>query len=225
VRDAQTRLAGRWLRQRVYTLWFAERAPDPRLGSLDLLAGALDGVIVRITLDERGQPLMLDTIHACGCWHQFYPAPDVLPREGAPTLQEWAFVPGALPALKAGQRLVVRLASRTHHVTGVAAHESLEAGATAGEPSYTLRDENLLRSLHIQDEPGSGAGRRSLYRPDGLVQGTDRKERFLFWPMGIASPGAMRQWGHHATAFVGRRHFDDPRLLEERFVWGGSGRP
>jgi hypothetical protein len=36
--------------------------------------------------------------------------------------------------------------------------------------------------------------------------------------MGIASAGAMRQWGHHATAFVGRRHFDDADLLEKRFV-------
>jgi hypothetical protein len=28
----------------------------------------------------------------------------------------------------------------------------------------------------------------------------------------------MRQSGHHATAFVGRRHFDDADLLEKRFV-------
>jgi hypothetical protein len=28
----------------------------------------------------------------------------------------------------------------------------------------------------------------------------------------------MRQWGHHATAFVGRRHFDDADLIEARFV-------
>ena len=27
----------------------------------------------------------------------------------------------------------------------------------------------------------------------------------------------MRQWGRHATAFVGRRHFDDADLLEKRF--------
>jgi hypothetical protein len=36
--------------------------------------------------------------------------------------------------------------------------------------------------------------------------------------MGIASAGAMRQWGTHATAFVGRRQFDDPFLLEEAFA-------
>jgi hypothetical protein len=32
--------------------------------------------------------------------------------------------------------------------------------------------------------------------------------------MGIPSPGAMRQRGLHATAFAGRRHFDDPDLLD-----------
>ena len=35
--------------------------------------------------------------------------------------------------------------------------------------------------------------------------------------MGIQRVGAMRQWGRHATAFVGRRHFDDAELLEKRF--------
>jgi hypothetical protein len=43
--------------------------------------------------------------------------------------------------------------------------------------------------------------------------------------MGIASAGAMRQWGHHATAFVGRRHFDDPNLLDERFVLADGPQP
>jgi hypothetical protein len=44
-----------------------------------------------------------------------------------------------------------------------------------------------------------------------------RRERFFFWPMGVPEPGAMRQWGHYATAFVGRRHFDDARLFEPLF--------
>ena len=35
---------------------------------------------------------------------------------------------------------------------------------------------------------------------------------------GIASAGAMRQWGRHATAFVGRAHFDDARALEAVFT-------
>ena len=64
--------------------------------------------------------------------------------------------------------------------------------------------------------PGKREG-RSLYGPDSIITETERMERFILWPMGIASPGAMRQWGHHATAFVGRRHFDDPYLFERIF--------
>ena len=197
-------VGSRWLRQLVYTVWFTER---PAGGAFDLLAGTLDSVIVRLTLAADGTPLMADTIHACGCWHQFYPAAGVTLREGAPGGVEWAFVPAALPALARGQRLAVRLASGTHHVTGIALPSPLPA------QRYTLREENGLRSLPL---PGGGA--RSLYAADGLVRGSERAERFLFWPMGIASAGAMRQWGHHATAFVGRRHFDDPNLLDKRFV-------
>ena len=62
-----------------------------------------------------------------------------------------------------------------------------------------------------------GTGTRSVYGPDGLIPGSERGERFFFWPMGIHSAGAMRQWGHHATAFIGRRHFDDAQLIEKRF--------
>jgi hypothetical protein len=40
----------------------------------------------------------------------------------------------------------------------------------------------------------------------------------VLWPLGIPAPGAMRSRGHHATAFIGRRHFDDPDLIERYFV-------
>jgi hypothetical protein len=206
-RQAQALYAGRVLRQDVFTLWFPER---PRVGRFDLLGGALDGVIVRLTYGPDGAPWMLDTIHSCGCYHLFFPAEGVHLRDGAPAHEEWAFVPGRLPALRPGERWAVRIASATHYVSGVVRDAG---GPAAPTQRYTLRDENDLRSL-----PSGAGGRRSLFGADGLVAGTERGERFFFWPMGIASAGAMRQWGHHATAFVGRRHFDDPNLLAERFT-------
>ena len=211
-RIAHMRFAGRWRLQLVYTLWFPER--PPRSG-LDLLAGALDGVIVRLTLGDNGQPILMDTIHACGCYHLFFPSAALQARAGAPTNEEWMFAPAALPALTTSQRLAVRFASATHYVKGVGALAREAAAGPSPDDTldYELREEHSLRSLPL---PAS-TGRRSLYGPDGLVAGTERGERLLFWPMGIASAGAMRQWGHHATAFVGRRHFDDPDLLEQRF--------
>jgi hypothetical protein len=35
----------------------------------------------------------------------------------------------------------------------------------------------------------------------------------LEWPTGVSSPGAMRERGRQAIAFVGRRHFDDADLM------------
>ena len=55
------------------------------------------------------------------------------------------------------------------------------------------------------------------------MPGTERAERWLFWPMGIASAGQMRQWGRHATAFVGRRHFDEALLLDRYFELRTNG--
>ncbi|MBE0587855.1 MAG: hypothetical protein IH617_07415, partial [Hydrogenophaga sp.] len=109
-----------------------------------------------------------------------------------------------------------------HYLTALSTARDL-----VGEP-YEHRVESVLRSLPwLGTEPGT---RRSLYGPGGLIAGTQRGERYLFWPMGVRDAGAQRQWGHHATAFVGRRHFDDPDLIDRRFervepaagVGGGS---
>jgi hypothetical protein len=200
---ALTRYGGETLVQLVYLAWFSER---PRAKSLDLLAGRLDGIFWRITLSTHGDPLVYDTIHPCGCFHMFFPVPGVEPLPPPATGIEWAFVPDRAPKLPDGARLVLRLATRTHYLVNMAAD-----GGGAGL-TYEFADYDELRSM-----PAGAGKRRSAFRPDALVPGTERGERVFFWPMGVPSAGAMRQWGHHATAFVGRRHFDDVDLIERRF--------
>jgi hypothetical protein len=111
--------------------------------------------------------------------------------------------------LKPGERFGLRIQARTHYLQRVT--------ATRLEPEegrrYDVQRYDVLRSLDAGDQT-----RASLFGPDGIVPGTERGERFLFWPMGVPDPGAMRQRGHHATAFVGRRHFDDPWLIERSFA-------
>jgi hypothetical protein len=201
-RVAYTRFGGQVLAQLVYSFWFAER---PKSGALDLLGGTLDAVVLRITLAPTGEPLLVDSIHACGCYHLFFPTAALQPAPG-PQWEEWAFIPTTLPALGVGQRVQLRLASGSHYVVDIRPDEG-----TPGTP-YTLQDDDSLRAL-----PLPGGGTRSVFGANGIIEGTERGERFLFWPMGIESPGAMRQWGRHPTAFVGRRHFDDARLMEQRF--------
>jgi len=204
---AYTRLAGRWQLQLVYTAWFAARPPQSRF---DALAGPFDGVVWRVTLDDALEPLVYDAIHPCGCYHLFFPTSRLAARPVEPSLDEGLFAPQTAPALRPGQRLRLRIESRTHYLQRVAV-----AGEAAPDLVYGLRDADTLRSL-----PLPGGGTRSAFDRDGLLPGSERLERAFFWPMGIASAGQMRQWGRHATAFVGRRHFDDPALFDRYFLPG-----
>jgi len=201
---AYTRFGHRTLLQLVYTIWFGARPAST--APIDLLAGQLDGLVWRVTLSPEGEPLVYDSIHPCGCYHLFFPGPlvDAIP---APDPQvEWAFSPRRVPRLTPGERLVLHVAPGTHYLEG------LEVAHADQGAAYAWRDYNSLRSLPTD------TGRRSVFNLHGFIDGTDRAESWLFWPMGIARAGTMRQWGRHATAFVGRRHFDDARLLEQRFA-------
>lgn len=204
-RVSHARHEGHVLLQLNYWLWFPQR---PQRGAWDLLGGRLDGLLWRVTLTPRGEPLLFDTIHPCGCYHLFVPTARAFPRNQPPGWDEPAFSPQALPALAAGAYLELRIASGSHYLQRVVVRED---AAHAGIP-YAFAEDDSLRSL-----PHPRAGRRSIFRPDGIIPGTERRERTLFWPMGVAQAGSMRQWGHHATAFVGRRHFDDPALLSRYF--------
>jgi hypothetical protein len=187
----------------VYVVWFSERPPQK---SFDPYAGALDGVVWRVVLDPQGRPLAYDTIHSCGCYRYSFAAQPLerIAHGGfwqEPVLLPQADVPAGRPAL--------RIQSQTHYVRRVVAAD----GAAGERRRYTLRPYDALLSL-----PDGRGGTRSLFAADGLVDGSERAERWWLWISGVYEPGAMRQWGRHATAFVGRSHFDDARFLEQSFA-------
>jgi hypothetical protein len=203
-RVAHTRYGDRVLLQLVYSVWLPAR---PKTSGPDLLGGHLDALVWRVTLAPDGAPLVYDSIHSCGCYHQFFPTARAEPLPQPDTLDETAFVPQHLPPVSPGQRIALRLEAGTHYLQRIL----LPAPDANGRTTAWL-DDDALRSL-----PVAGGGRRSAFRPDGIVAGSERGERWLFWPMGVREPGAMRQWGRHATAFVGRRHFDEARLMQRYF--------
>ena len=203
-RLSYTRVDGRTLLQLVYLAWFPARPID---GSFDILGGHLDGIVWRVTLAADGEPLLFDSIHPCGCYHMFFPTPRLEPLPSPQPWTEWAFIPTSLPSVTESQRLVIEVESRSHYLSNVSATATPGNGTT-----YQFADYNDLRSLPLPQ-----GGSRSVFGPDGLIAGSERGERYLFWPMGIKSPGAMRQAGSQPTAFVGRRHFDDADLVDKRF--------
>lgn len=201
-----THWKGRLLLQVSYMIWFDER---PSHNLVDIYAGRLDGVILRLTLDTAGRPLVLDSIHPCGCYHTVVPLDSNLRLRSAETLGETPLLlQGPSGAWTAGKRLRVVISSGDHMLIGLRWGDDQSTNET-----YTLLPLDTLRSTVSH----SGTT-RSLYSPPyGLIDGTERLERFLLWPSGIVSPGAMRQWGRHAIAFSATRHFDDPDLLEQLF--------
>lgn len=199
-----TRFRGSPRLQLNYLAWFEER---PASGLLDMLAGRLDGVIWRVTVDDAGVPLVYDSVHACGCYHLLFPVGDVALRPAALQLPEPPLVPLTLEEPAVGTRVHLYLSAGAHYLGGVT-HAVPDAGITP----YRFADREALYQT-----PVAGGGHRSLFREDGLVDGTERGERWFLWPTGVRSPGAMRERGRRATAFIGRRHFDDPFLLDEVF--------
>jgi hypothetical protein len=199
-----TRFENHVLTQLNYIIWFPSR---PSTGPFDILGGFLDGINYRVTLDTDGCPLLFETMHNCGCYHKYYPSARLKPR----TETGYREPPLILTAPLTGEktRMVVSMETGTHYVRHLYPDNGASSIATA---TYRISDYNDLRSL-----PGPKGSRQSLFREDSLVVQSYRKERWILWPTGVLSPGAMRQWGRHAVAFVGERHFDDPYLVERIF--------
>jgi hypothetical protein len=193
---------GRVVLQLIYQIWLPARE---KTSMLDLYGGPLDSLIWRVTLDPEGVPIAFDSIHGCGCYYLLFPSQGyraVPPKDGA----EPVLSPKSIPTISPDRHLLLRLQSRTHYLQQVSFVDDTSELATR---SYIFDDLEQLRSL-----PMPNGSKQSLYDQGGIIDASERAERFLLWPYGIASPGAMRQWGAHAIAFIGRRHFDDPFLLD-----------
>jgi len=199
--SSHTRFGNQILLQLNYLIWFPAR---PTTGLLDIYAGRFDGLIWRVTLNMDGWPLAYDSIHSCGCYYLVFPGQGmrvVQPQDGS----EPILTPQPILARQPGERVVVKIAAGNHFIDGIATQQPV-----ADTEQYRWQDYDVLRSLPMPND-----GYRSLFDENGLVPGSERTERFLLWPMGVPNAGAMRQWGTHAIAFIGKRYFDDPSLMEK----------
>lgn len=196
---SHARYNGMVLLQLNYIVWFPARTGD------DIYSGLLDGINWRVTLGPDGTPWLFDAIHNCGCYYQAFPSAHLKLREDIDAAySEMPLQPQAAPD---GHPLIVRLAHATHYIQRIYPADKPEAAATL----LSWSDYDALRAM-----PAPG-GSRSLFGEYGIVEASARPERYRLWPMGVRSAGAMRQWGQHATAFIGRRHFDDAHLLDALF--------
>ena len=200
-----TRFGKDILTQLNYIIWFPSR---PKEGVLDIYGGLLDGLNYRVTLDDNGQAILYETIHNCGCYYKAYPTHrlQVLKKidyAEPPLILE---APDINPLKDA---MTVAMETRAHFVQHLYPSSRKSQAATI---VYSFADYNRLRSLSYSRDH-----RKSMFDQSGIVPESDRLERFILWMTGVYSPGAMRQWGRHAVAFVGKRDFDDPFYMDNMF--------
>lgn len=186
-----------------YTVWFRSR---PKTSLFDILGGHLDGITWRVTLNSHGEVLFTDAMHNCGCYYMAFPTPALRAKKRAVRREEPLWIPKSISPDPAS-RAVVNVSSGAHYIENVTYSRDGQI-----DHAIATADYDQLRTLNFK-----GNESKSMFSSDGLVEHTERGERWLLWPMGIRSAGAMRQFGHHPIAFVGRRHFDDPYLLESYF--------
>lgn len=196
-----TRFGTSNLLQLNYVVWFSQRKPTTWP---DLFAGKIDGLIWRVTLDEKGKVLLYDSIHSCGCYHKYFIASDEVETR-TPALSKEPAIIFKLADIDSDAGVHIRITANEHYVVGVNDDE-----LTIASP-YLLADYGKLSNLSDNDRS------KSMFSASGIITDSRRLERYTLWPTGIRSVGAMRQWGSHATGFVEQQQFDDANLLDHYF--------
>lgn len=199
------------LTQLNYVYWFARR---PKSSMTDLYGGDLDALVWRVTLDSKGVPVLYDSIHACGCYHLlFLPDGTSIDTTRIKGEQPLYF---SLPSPPGAATVRLKIEAGTHYLVDAAFHPADTVLPPSGRQHegmpvrpYALVPYDTLLMLPAGDT------RRSLFGHTGIIAQSSRLERYTLWPLGVPNAGAMREAGMQAIAFVGRRHFDDPDLLEQ----------
>ena len=199
-------LKGQPILQINYVIWYSERAGQ-RAPSIE--RGHLDGLTLRVSLNEEGKPFMVDVVNDCGCYHFFAPEKQRVARMISKPLMFDPFVPEWLPDILRGQRLGVRLNSGWHQVQRLIAATDFPESIP-----YELMPYDVLEALPREEGRTEG-----IFNSKGIAKCSERIERFILFSMGIPRIGSMRQRGHHAIELIGRAQFDDPTLFDESFVF------
>lgn len=181
----------------VYRVHFT-RVPY-RMRPSHVSAGTNVGLLVIVTVDADDNPLLVTTVHTCGCYLAFFPTPFLPPEaypEGWPAKRQKVLgerLPArlALPAGVGTPRLVLQLREGTHRVMDAALlHPDAVAAAYAAVPAPLVPMADLDR-LPLPD-----GGTTSLFVTQGdhrgFVRGSHKPfERLLVswwaldWRVGV----------------------------------------
>ncbi|MDO6684776.1 MULTISPECIES: hypothetical protein [unclassified Agarivorans] len=183
-----------------YILWFKQR---PKLSSVDWVAGEHDALIFRIHLTNKLEVIAYDSIHLCGCWYTL-----MLPQQRSyHAIQDNKIESVLMHRVNVADKMRISISADTHQIIDL--QPTADIAEVVAKTTYTLQPWQSLLTLE------KGQGYKSIYDSNGYVWGSERFERWFFWPMGVKQPGSLRRFGDHAISFVGERYFDQVHLLED----------
>ncbi len=186
-----------------YAIWYTKRS-GPNAPWLE--RGSLDGLTLRITLSPLGEPIMLDIMNSCGCYHFYVPRAEKVSK-----ITEKPLVVDELPKKFPMERLSFRIKTGWHQVE----HTDTSADINIKESkTYALIPYDVLESL-----PNSDGQNESVFNPYGIMKGSHRIESYVLFSSGISSIGSMRQRGHHAISMLEREDFSDPDIFDKNFTF------
>ena len=189
-----------------YAFWYSGRFGEnaPRIER-----GPLDGVTIRVTFDPGGDPVMVDIMNNCGCYHFFVPRREKIAQINSSSNGLYPFVPAWLPDEFPDRRLHLRINSGWHQIQKITARQ-----VPVDAVVYELRPYDELEAL-----PRGENVTENVFSPDGIMKDSSRIEPYIFFSMGIPKVGYMRQRGHHAIKLVGRGHFTDTDIYDRYFLF------
>lgn len=214
-------IQGRPVRQLVYTLWFPQH---PKMKGFDPEAGPLDGWTIRVSLNARDVPLVVESVSNCGCYYKIFPSSELearaaavfpAPLDGKTLRVEQhladrfdAVVPETVALRDATPQNLVLYFSAGHHQLVTVRTQATRAGhAPQASARYALRAYDELEHL-----PARGR-EMGLFGEDGLVRSAHRGECNLLSPSGLYHAGHPRQ-RETQMIYFDEADFDDPALLE-----------
>lgn len=197
------RFGGLSLIQVDYFLWFSR----PTGTGVTPGSAPIDGMVWRVTLDEHLKPLAYDSLRASGREHFWFPVQARLQRQ--------ALVDGQPPFFPQQG-----LAPPQPRLVLAGSHGGLRQVQAADAPLARAvpRRYQLQRYEELYRLPLPDGSPRSLFDTAGFVPGTDSEAPDWMLASGITEPGRLRHLAHLPIDYLGRRHFDDPHLLQMVFV-------
>ncbi len=184
-----------------YAIWYTGRS-GPNAPWME--RGSLDGLTMRITISPSGEPIMLDIMNSCGCYHFYVPREDKVAG-----VTEKPFVVAGLPQKFPMERLSFRIKTGWHQVEHISTSEDIKESKT-----YDLISYDVLESL-----PHPDGQRENVFNSAGIMKDSQRIEHYFLFSLGIPSVGSMRQRGHHAISMVEEENFSDPKIFDKNFIF------